>query len=222
LRELRTVAPDLDVVVIDDGSIDDTAQAARLGGAELVTLPFNVGVGGAVRAGLRYAERQGYQRAVVLDADGQHDASSIRDLLGALDAGADMAVGSRFASELGDYGVTRLRKRAMRFLSFVVRVITGQRFTDTTSGFRAFDREVIELLARDYPAEYLADTVEALLLVLYAGHRVVEVATPMRPRAAGRPSTRRLALVANYLRLLIGILGSASHRARRTPPKPSQ
>jgi glycosyltransferase involved in cell wall biosynthesis len=207
--------------VIDDGSGDGTAGAARLGGADLVMLPFNVGVGGAVRAGLRYAEMQGYQRAVVLDADGQHDPASIRDLLAALDAGADMAIGSRFASELGDYGVSGLRRRAMRFLSLIVRVITGQRFTDTTSGFRAFDREVIELLARDYPAEFLADTVEALLLVLYAGHRVVEVATPMRPRAAGRPSTRRLALVANYLRLLIGILGSASHRARRTPPSPT-
>jgi glycosyltransferase involved in cell wall biosynthesis len=218
LRELRSVAPDLDVVVIDDGSADGTGEAARVGAAELVTLPFNVGVGGAVRAGLRFAQIQGYQRAVVLDADGQHDPASIGDLLAALDAGADMAVGSRFSNELGGYGVGGLRKRAMRFLSLVVRVITGQRFTDTTSGFRAFDREVIELLARDYPAEYLADTVEALLLVLYAGHRVVEVATPMRPRTAGRPSTRRLALVANYLRLLIGILGSASRRARRTPP----
>jgi glycosyltransferase involved in cell wall biosynthesis len=219
LRELRSVAPDLDVVVIDDGSDDRTAEAARLGGAELVSLPFNVGVGGAVRAGLRYAQIRGYQRAVVLDADGQHDPASIGDLLAALDAGADMAVGTRFAKELEDYGVSLTRKRAMRFLGFIVRMITGQRFTDTTSGFRAFDRDVIELLARDYPAEFLADTVEALLLVLYAGHRVVEVATPMRPRGGGRPSTRRLALVANYLRLLIGILGSASHRARDTRPR---
>ncbi|MEY2570743.1 MAG: hypothetical protein QOE63_1093, partial [Acidimicrobiaceae bacterium] len=173
--------------------------------------------GGAVRTGLRHARDEGYQRAVVLDADGQHDPASVASLLAALDAGADMAVGSRFAAE-ADYETGRLRHRAMRMLSSIVRLLTGQRFTDTTSGLRAFDRPVIELLARDYPAEYLADTVEALLLVLYAGLRVVEVPTPMRPRQAGRPSSRRLSLVLNYLRLLVGIIGSASRRARRTPP----
>jgi glycosyltransferase involved in cell wall biosynthesis len=181
-----------------------------------VRLPFNLGVGGAVRTGLRHARDEGYQRAVVFDADGQHDPASVAALLAALDAGADMAVGSRFAAATS-YETGRLRFRAMRLLSAIVRVLTGQRFTDTTSGLRAVNRPVIELLARDYPAEYLADTVEALLLVLYAGHRVVEVPTPMRPRQAGRPSSRRLSLVVNYLRLLVGILGSASRRARRTP-----
>jgi hypothetical protein len=101
----------------------------------------------------------------------------------------------------------------MRFLSAIVRVLTGQRFSDVTSGFRAFDRPVIELLAREHPVEYLADTVEALLIVRSAGFRV-EVPISMRPRAAGVPSTRRFKLVINYLGLLIGILGSASRRAR--------
>jgi hypothetical protein len=101
----------------------------------------------------------------------------------------------------------------MRFLSAIVRVRTGQRFSDVTSGFRAFDRPVIELLAREHPVEYLADTVEALLIVRSAGFRV-EVPISMRPRAAGVPSTRRFKLVINYLGLLIGILGSASRRAR--------
>jgi len=110
--------------------------------------------------------------------------------------------------------VGRTRRQAMRFLGAIVRVLTGQRFSDVTSGFRAFDRPVIELLAREYPVEYLADTVEALLIVRYAGFRVDEVPISMRPRAAGVPSTRRVNLVINYLRLLIGILGSASRRAR--------
>ena len=100
------------------------------------------------------------------------------------------------------------------FIFRLVRALTGQRFSDVTSGFRAFDRPVIELLAREYPVEYLADTVEALLIVRYAGFRVDEVPISMRPRAAGVPSTRRVKLVINYLRLLIGILGSASRRAR--------
>jgi hypothetical protein len=110
--------------------------------------------------------------------------------------------------------VGRTRRQAMRFLGAIVRALTGQRFSDVTSGFRAFDRPVIELLAREYPVEYLADTVEALLIVRYAGFRVDEVPISMRPRAAGVPSTRRVKLVINYLRLLIGILGSASRRAR--------
>lgn len=216
LRELIDATTEVDIVVVDDGSTDRTSEIARCAGATVVRLPFNLGVGGAVRTGLRHARDEGYQRAVVLDADGQHDATTVGALLAALDGGADMVVGSRFAGEL-EYETGRVRHRAMRFLSTIVRLLTGQRFTDTTSGFRAFDRPVIELLARDYPAEYLADTVEALLLVLYAGYRVVEVPTPMRHRTAGRPSSRRLRLVFNYLRLLVGILGSASRRARRAP-----
>jgi hypothetical protein len=164
--------------------------------------------------GLHYAQRNGYDRAVVIDADGQHDPAGITALLEALDHGADMAVGSRFAPGTDDYPVGRTRRQAMRFLGAIVRALTGQRFSDVTSGFRAFDRPVIELLAREYPVEYLADTVEALLLVRYAGFRVDEVPISMRPRAAGEPSTRRVKLVINYLRLLIGILGSASRRAR--------
>jgi hypothetical protein len=108
----------------------------------------------------------------------------------------------------------------MRFLALIVRVLTGQRYSDVTSGFRAFDRPVIELLAREYPVEYLADTVEALLIVRYAGYRVDEVPVTIRPRTGGAPSTRNFKLVVNYLRLLIGILGSASRRARFRKDEP--
>jgi glycosyltransferase involved in cell wall biosynthesis len=216
LKELRSIAPDCDVVVVDDGSRDGTAESARAGGAVVVRLPFNLGVGGAVRSGLRYAAEHGYDRAVVVDADGQHDPAGIATLLDVLDRDdADMAVGSRFANGAGGYSVGRIRREAMRLLALIVRVLSGERFSDTTSGFRAFNRPVMELLAREYPAEYLADTVEALLLIHYAGFRIEEVPVPIRPRAAGVPSTRRLRLVLNYLRLLIGILSSASRRDRR-------
>lgn len=214
LKELREIVDDPDILVIDDGSTDATAEVASRAGAVSAQLPFTLGVGGAVRVGLHYAQRNGYDRAVVIDADGQHDPAGITSLLEALDHGADMAVGSRFAAGTDDYPVGRTRRQAMRFLGAIVRALTGQRFSDVTSGFRAFDRPVIELLAREYPVEYLADTVEALLIVRYAGFRVDEVPISMRPRAAGVPSTRRTKLVINYLRLLIGILGSASRRAR--------
>jgi glycosyltransferase involved in cell wall biosynthesis len=220
LKELREVVDDLDVLVIDDGSTDATAEVARRAGAVSAQLPFTLGVGGAVRVGLHYAQRNGYDRAVVIDADGQHDPAGITALVDALDRGADMAVGSRFAVGTTEYPVGRVRRQAMRFLATIVRALTGQRFSDVTSGFRAFDRPVIELLARDYPVEYLADTVEALLIVRYAGFRVDEVPISMRRRAAGVPSTRRVRLVINYLRLLIGILGSASRRARLRKDEP--
>ncbi len=214
LKELREVVDGPDILVIDDGSTDATADVASRAGAVSAQLPFTLGVGGAVRVGLHYAQRNGYDRAVVIDADGQHDPAGITALLEALDHGADMAVGSRFTAGTDDYPVGRTRRQAMRFLGAIVRALTGQRFSDVTSGFRAFDRPVIELLAREYPVEYLADTVEALLIVRYAGFRVDELPIRMRPRAAGVPSTRRVNLVINYLRLLIGILGSASRRAR--------
>jgi glycosyltransferase involved in cell wall biosynthesis len=220
LKELREVIDGVDVVVVDDGSTDATAEVALRAGAVSAQLPFTLGVGGAVRVGLHYAALNGYHRAVVIDADGQHDPAGVTALLEALDHGADMAVGSRFARGTAFYRVGHTRRQAMRFLALIVRLLTGQRYSDVTSGFRAFDRPVIELLAREYPVEYLADTVEALLIVRYAGYRVDEVPVTIRPRAGGAPSTRSFKLVVNYLRLLIGILGSASRRARFRKDEP--
>ena len=140
---------------------------------------------------------EGYGRVVVVDADGQHDPATIEALLDALDAGADMVIGSRFADprDRARSRSGRMRRRAMKLLHRVVRWQTGQSFTDTTSGFRAFDAPVVAMLARDYPVEYLADTVEVLLMVSRAGYRVVEVPVAMRTRAGGQPSARQLQLV---------------------------
>ncbi len=220
LKELRDVVPELAVLVVDDGSRDGTARVAATCDVAVARLPFNLGVGAAVRTGLRYAVEEGYGRVVVVDADGQHDPATIKSLLDALDAGAEMAIGSRFAdpSATSTFEVGRVRRRAMKLLHRVVRWQTGQSFTDTTSGFRAFDAPVVAMLARDYPVEYLADTVEVLLMVSRAGYRVVEVPVAMRTRSGGQPSTRRLKLVYNYLRLMIGITASASRR-HIAPPK---
>ena len=217
LKELRDVVPDLDVLVVDDGSRDATAKVAAAADVHVARLPFNLGVGAAVRTGLRYAVDQGYQRVVVVDADGQHDPATISTLLAAIDDGADMVIGSRFADPASTFSVGRTRTRAMRSLHRVVRWQTGQSFSDTTSGFRAFDAPVVAMLARDYPVEYLADTVEVLLMVCRAGYKVVEVPVAMRIRAGGQPSTRHLRLAYNYMRLMIGILASASRKAIPPP-----
>jgi len=222
LEELRRAQPDATVAVVDDGSRDSTAAVARAGGATVVPLPINLGVGGAVRTGLRCAAEWGFDRAVVVDADGQHDPEGLTRLLAALDDGADLVIGSRFAPGAPDYEIGRTRRRAMRLLQWIVRLRTGQTFTDVTSGYRGFSRRIVELLAVEYPAEYLADTVEALLIVHDNGGRIVEVPVPMRPRAGGVPSSRGLLLVVNYLRLLVGIISVTLFPRERRVAKASK
>jgi glycosyltransferase involved in cell wall biosynthesis len=208
--------PDVDVVVIDDGSTDDTSAVAQAAGAQVVQLPFNLGVGGALRAGLKFARRNGYERVVQVDADGQHDASHITDLLAALDTGAALAVGSRFTEDAGEYAVGRTRRLAMVILSRMVSTLLGQRIHDTTSGFRAFGPAAIALLADRYPRDYLSDTVETLLIVGYRGHRITEVPVQMHDRAGGLPSARNLKLAYHYLRMVLVIGATISFNGRRS------
>lgn len=213
LTELRRHLPCATAVVVDDGSTDDTASIAAGAGAHVLRLPFNLGVGAAVRTGLRYSCERGADRVAILDADGQHGAADLVRLVAALDD-ADFVVGSRFRDDDG-YDVGRLRRGAMRSLQRLVRLTTRLDVTDPTSGFRAMRRPVAELLARRYPVEYLADTVEVLVIVARAGHRIGEIGVSMRPRTAGVASSRRLRLVVNYLRLVIGVLATATRRPPR-------
>jgi glycosyltransferase involved in cell wall biosynthesis len=220
LDDLRHRRPDLDVVVVDDGSVDGTARVAAAGGAAVLLLPFNLGIGGALRTGFRYAVAQGYDVALQLDADGQHDVGEIATLLGGLDD-ADMVIGSRFADKRMVYEVGRVRAGAMAVMRVAVRQLSGRRFTDTTSGFRAFSRPVLELFARRYPDEYL-ETVESLLLACAHGFRVEEVPVQMHARQGGQPSTRRIRLLYHYLRVLF-VVGASTprRRVRRTTNHPA-
>ena len=213
LTELRAQFPDAEVVVIDDGSADRTARVARQGGAVVLPLPFNLGIGGALRTGFQYAVRHGHHRAVQFDGDGQHDPAEVKRLLAALDDGADLAVGSRFAEGDVGYDVGRVRSRAMGVLRFVVRRVSGRSFTDTSSGFRAFSRPMLRFFAATYPAEYM-ESVEALLSACREGFTVVEVPVRMRGREAGAPSNRTWRLVYHYLRLFVVILATSPRRRR--------
>jgi len=180
--------PEADVLVVNDGSPDQTAAVATRAGATVLDLPLNLGVGGAMRAGYKYAQRNGYDIAIQLDADGQHDSAEIVTLINALtEQHADLIIGARFAGT-GSYEVSGPRAWAMKFLSVTLSRITRTRLTDTTSGFKAGNRRAIELFSRDYPSEYLGDTVEALVIAARSGLRIGQVGVVMRPRLAGEPS----------------------------------
>lgn len=215
LKELSGSDLALDILVVDDGSIDATATVARSSGAHVLRLPFNLGVGAALRAGFRFAVERGYERAVQFDADGQHDPTEIPGLLRALDSGADLVVGTRFGNEERTYQVRGLRRGAMSILRQGVRLLVGRRFTDASSGFRAYSRPMLEFFARSYPDEYLGDTVEALLIGSYHGFTIVERPVRMRPRQGGEPSSRGLRLVYHYLRVLLVMVVTASRQMRR-------
>ncbi len=186
IAEIRAVDADLHVVVIDDGSTDRTAAIARRAGAQVVRLPYNLGIGGAVQTGYQYARDHGYQLAVQVDGDGQHDPTQLPKLIAPiLDGNADMVVGSRFRAS-GVYTGTFSRRIGIHLFARAVSLIVGRRVTDTTSGFRALNRRAICLFAADYPHDY--PEVEATVLVFRHKLRMVEVPVAMRARAAGRSS----------------------------------
>lgn len=202
-------ALDAKVLVIDDGSTDGTGAIARQAGAVVVRHPFNLGVGAAVRTGLRYAVANGYDRVVQLDGDGQHDPAEASALLVRLESDdVDVVVGSRF--EFG-YVLSPQRRVVMRGLSSIVSRRLGTPVTDTTSGFRAFGGPAIAYFSRVYPTDYLSDTVEALLLAADAGLRVSEVPVHMRRRLSGTPSANAFRATFHVVRLLLVV---AVHRFR--------
>ena len=186
LAEQTVPAESLDVVVVDDGSVDRTAAVAREAGAHVLRLPFNLGIGGAMQTGYRYAHEQGYDLAVQIDGDGQHDPGELPKILEPVLAGvADMAVGSRFAGE-GGYRVPLSRRLGITIFAHTVSLLVRQRVTDTTSGFRAVNRLGIALFAADYPHDY--PEVESTVMVVKHRLRLREVPVTMRERAAGRSS----------------------------------
>lgn len=186
IQQIRDQPVPVDVLVIDDGSRDGTGRAAAEAGAKVVTLPYNLGVGGAMRTAFLYAQRNDYDYLIQIDADGQHDPRYLGEMLQALQSHS-VVIGGRFA-EKGNYVVRGPRKWAMRILAVTLTKVARTRITDATSGFRGADRRAIALFAEYYPAEYLGDTVESLVIASRAGLRVKQIPVEMRPRQGGQPS----------------------------------
>ena len=186
LREVFETNPGIACLVVDDGSVDRTAAISEREGAIVATLPYNLGVGGAMRVGFNYALANGYNNVVQVDADGQHDPRDVARLVARL-ANADLVLGARFAGE-GNYQVRGPRWWAMVALSRLLSRSANVKLTDTTSGFRASGPRAVRLFARHYPAEYLGDTVESLVIAARAGCAIEQVPVAMRERAGGTPS----------------------------------
>jgi hypothetical protein len=188
VQNVRAAVPHAVCLVVDDGSSDRTAHVAGEAGAIVLRLPFNLGVGGAMRTGFRYARAHGFDVVVQVDGDGQHDPRDIRTLLDRLPDG-DIVIGARFAG-VGEYEARGPRRWAMRILARVISAVAGHPLTDVTSGFKAMGPNAARLFAQTYPAEYLGDTVEALVIGARSGLRIVQQPIAMRPRQAGEPSHR--------------------------------
>jgi glycosyltransferase involved in cell wall biosynthesis len=206
VRDVRARYPHYDVLVVDDGSTDATAAVAANAGALVCSLPFNLGVGGAMRTAYKFAARHAYQVVVQVDADGQHDPAYIEKLVDGL-TDADLVIGARFAG-VGEYRAALARRLAMRMLAAVLSRLAKRPLTDVTSGFRAAGPRCIALFARHYPAEYLGDTVESLVIALRTGSTVDQLPVEMRARAHGNPSQSSLR-AALYLARAVVALGLA-------------
>ncbi|MDR1014510.1 MAG: glycosyltransferase family 2 protein [Coriobacteriales bacterium] len=226
---LRDTCPDLDFVVVNDGSTDTTALICRQRGFPLIDLATNLGLSAAVGAGMRYAYERGYGAVVQFDADGQHRPEYLEGMLDALDAGFDIVCGSRF---LLDPKPRSLRMAGSRLISWAVRATTGQRLTDPTSGLRVYGRRVVKAFATQGDMTPEPDTVSHLVRL---GARVQEVPVVMNERAAGTSYLGPLSSVRYMLRMAVsillvqffrkgslGLLGPPSEpKAAAAPPRPT-
>jgi glycosyltransferase involved in cell wall biosynthesis len=208
LDELTIYRDRYDVLVVDDGSKDASAQVARDRNVPVLQLPANLGIGGAVQTGFKYAVAKKYDIAVQLDGDGQHDPVWLdRVIAPILQGEANCVIGSRYLNENSDrdYKTPFLRRVGMIFSSLILFLATGKWITDTTSGLRALDRQTIIYFSREYPTDH--PEAEALLLLLQQGYTIKEIPVVMRSRQAGN-SLFTLATSIKYpFRVLVGFLG---------------
>lgn len=204
VSSIKFSRPDIDIVVVNDGSIDSTSQEARRAGAYVIDLPYNLGIGGAVQTGYIHGCKENYDIVVQIDGDGQHDPCDLDKLLSPVISGeVDMAIGSRFI-EISGYKSPVFRNMGINFFSRVVADITGRDIRDTTSGFRAMNKRVIDLFANYYPTDY--PEVETIVYALKKGIRIKEIPVKMRFRTQGKSSITPIKAVYYMIKVTLALI----------------
>lgn len=194
---------DIDVVVINDGSKDNTSIKAKETKATVIDLPCNLGIGGAVQTGYLYASRNNYDIAIQIDADGQHDSSYIKHMVEIIKNGqANMVIGSRFIEDTG-YKQTFARMLGIRINSGIIKLLTKKKIYDTTSGFRAVDKEIIESFSKDYPYDY-PEPCTNMQMVL-KGKKIEEIPVKMYNRTTGVSSISPLKSIKYMLKVTLSL-----------------
>lgn len=192
-------------LVVNDGSSDTTALEAKKTGALVISLPFNLGIGGAVQTGFKYALNKNYDFAIQVDGDGQHDAAFLKTLLApVMDNQADMVIGSRFIPPYLGYQSSFIRRVGINFFAYLISFLTGVKITDSTSGFRAYNKKMIKEFARDYPHDFPEP--EAVVLAKRVGARIIEVPVVMRKRESGFSSIRYFATLYYMIKVTFAVL----------------
>lgn len=205
ITQIQSHMPTADVLVINDGSNDDTTQQAESCGAIVLDMPYNVGIGAAVQTAFKFAARHGYDVVVRNDGDGQHAPDGIHRLLDhIMSDAADVVIGSRFIGDHGDYGTPIARRLGITILSVLLSKITGQTITDPTSGFCAFNRKAILLFAQFYPHDYPEP--EAIVISHRTGLRQIEVPVTMKPREHGNSSITPVRSIYYMIKVVLSIL----------------
>lgn len=183
IENIQKNAEDFDYIIINDCSTDNTREICEKRGFHIINLPINLGIGGAVQTGYLYGVRYGYDMAVQVDGDGQHDAAFLQKMADCLEeTGADMVIGSRFIEKQG-FQSTGARRIGIRFFTWIIRLMTGKTVTDPTSGLRMVNRKVMEEFAKDYPKDYPEP--ETAVTVLHCGMKIEEIPVVMKERAGG-------------------------------------
>ena len=197
----------LDYIVINDGSSDNTKKVMVDNNINFIDLPFNLGIGGAVQTGYKYAYYNNYDIAIQFDGDGQHNANYIKDLIKEIKNGNNVVIGSRFVANLSKFKSTRIRRMGIKFLSGLIRLVSGKKICDPTSGFRAVDREIMELFANDYPIDYPEP--DTIVTVIKKGYNVSEIPVEMNEREYGKSSINPIKSIYYMIKVSLAIIISS-------------
>lgn len=202
-----------DYVVVNDGSSDDTAKICQEAGFNLLNLKENLGIGGAVQAGHKYALANGYDIDIQFDGDGQHDVNGIEKLIQEIRNGADLAIGSRFLEQSDGFKSTLMRRIGIKWLSGTIRLISNLRITDPTSGFRATGHKALELFCKDYPADYPEP--ESIVTAAKKKLTITEVQVTMHERQGGTSSIKAISSIYYMIKVTLAILLVGLGRERK-------